>query len=108
VYDPVFKHVESVAAQLSQLEKQVSCPWDPTLEADLPLLKGRRYLIAANFRNNEELLPHVIVQIWHLLAILPQGSTFLSIYESDSSDSTGAVAAVATFCLRADVNSENV
>lgn len=85
----MFKHVESVAAQLSQLERQVACPWDPSLEADLPLLKGRKYLIAANFRNNEELLPHVIVQIWHLLAILPQGSTFLSIYESDSSDSTG-------------------
>ena len=54
------------------------------------MLKGRKYLIAANFKDNEELLPHVIVQIWHLLAILPQGSAFLSIYESGSSDSTGA------------------
>ena len=88
-YDPVFKHVESVATHLSNLEKQVACPWDPTLEADLPLLKGQKYLIAANFRNNEDLLPHLIVQLWHLLAILPQGSAFVSVYESGSTDSTG-------------------
>ena len=78
-----------MATHLSNLEKEVSCPWDPSLEADLPLLKGQKYLIAANFRNNEDLLPHAIVQIWHLLAILPQGSAFVSIYESDSTDSTG-------------------
>lgn len=88
-YEPVFKHVESIATHLSNLEKQISCPWDPSLEADLPLLKGQKYLIAANFRNNEELLPHLIVQLWHLLAILPQGSAFVSIYESGSTDSTG-------------------
>ena len=91
-YDPVFKHVESVATHLSNLEKQVSCPWDPTLEADLLLLKGQKYLIAANFRNNEDLLPHLIVQLWHLLAILPQGSAFVSVYESGSTDSTGMIA----------------
>lgn len=91
-YDPVFKHVESVATHLSSLGHQVSCAWDPSLEADLPLLKGQKYLIAANFRNNEDLLPHVIVQLWHLLAILPQGSAFVSIYESGSIDSTGELA----------------
>ena len=88
-YDPVFKHVESVATHLSNLETQVSCPWDASLESDLPLLKGQKYLIAANFRDNEDLLPHLIVQLWHLLAILPQGSAFVSIYESGSTDSTG-------------------
>ena len=65
------------------------CKWDPSLEADMRQLKGRKYLLAANFRDNEDLLPHVIVQLWHLLAILPQGSVFVSVYESNSEDSTG-------------------
>lgn len=88
-YDPLVKSVESLVAQLLAVEEMVPCHWDATLETDLRKLKGKKFMVAANFRNNEELLPHVIVQLWHLLAILPQGSTFLSIYESGSEDSTG-------------------
>lgn len=88
-YDPTYKFIESVAAEIVQTEQQVLCHWDPTLEADLPRLSGKKFLLAANFRNNEELLPHAIVQFWHLLALLPEGSAFVSIYESGSTDSTG-------------------
>jgi alpha-1,3-mannosyltransferase len=47
-------------------------------------------LVAANMHNNEEVLPHFIIQLVHLFAVLPQDSAFLSIYESGSTDSTGA------------------
>lgn len=81
--------MESLVTQLQATEEMVGCGWDASLEADLRQLKGHKYLLAANFRNNEGLLPHVIVQLWHLLAILPQGSVFVSVYESGSEDSTG-------------------
>ena len=82
--------MESILTQLTAAEERVPCKWDPSLEADMRQLKGRKYLLAANFRDNEDLLPHVIVQLWHLLAILPQDSVFVSVYESNSEDSTGA------------------
>lgn len=47
-------------------------------------------LLAANVRDSEELLPHFILQLVHLLAVLPRGTAFLSIYESGSSDASGA------------------
>lgn len=40
--------------------------------------------------NNEEVLPHFILQLIHLFAVLPPETAFLSIYESGSKDSTGA------------------
>ena len=54
---------------------------------------AERYLIAGNMHNNEELLPHFIIQLVHLFAVLPPQTGFLSIYESGSTDSTGAAAA---------------
>lgn len=50
---------------------------------------AERYLVAANMHNNEEVLPHFIIQLVHLFAVLPPESAFLSIYESGSNDSTG-------------------
>ena len=41
--------------------------------------------------NNEEVLPHFILQLIHLFAVLPPETAFLSIYESGSKDSTGAI-----------------
>ena len=46
--------------------------------------------MAANMHNNEEVLPHFILQLIHLFAVLPPETAFLSIYESGSKDSTGA------------------
>ena len=41
--------------------------------------------------NNEEVLPHFILQLIHLFAVLPPETAFLSVYESGSTDSTGKV-----------------
>ena len=48
--------------------------------------------MAANMHNNEEVLPHFILQLIHLFAVLPPETAFLSIYESGSTDSTGEAA----------------
>ena len=47
--------------------------------------------MAANMHNNEEVLPHFILQLIHLFAVLPPETAFLSIYESGSKDSTGGL-----------------
>lgn len=47
--------------------------------------------MAANMHNNEEVLPHFILQLIHLFAVLPPETAFLSVYESGSTDSTGEV-----------------
>ena len=51
--------------------------------------QDHKVLIAANMHNNEELLPHYIAQLVHVLSLLPYGSAFLSVYESGSNDGTG-------------------
>ena len=54
------------------------------------LVVQTQVLLAANVHNNEELLPHFILQLSHLLSVLPHGTAFLSVYESGSSDASGA------------------
>ena len=49
------------------------------------------YRLPPNMHNNEEVLPHFILQLIHLFAVLPPETAFLSIYESGSTDSTGAM-----------------
>ena len=46
-------------------------------------------MIAMNLYNNAYLMPRIIHQMLSLLAILPHGTAFLSVYESNSGDSTG-------------------
>ena len=53
-------------------------------------MASSQVLLAANVHNSEELLPHFILQLSHLLSVLPHGTAFLSIYESGSSDASGA------------------
>lgn len=52
--------------------------------------RGEKVLIAANLHNSVALMPHYSLQLLALLAVRPPGSVFLSIYESGSSDATGA------------------
>ena len=80
--------LHNVVQQLTYDQSAVRCWLDPTMQLDLHLGQ-QKVLLAANMHNNEELLPHYITQLTHLLSVLPPGSAFLSIYESDSSDSTG-------------------
>lgn len=65
----------------------VPCWEDPTLP---PLPAGQRFFMASNLHNNEALLPHYTKQLLLLLAAAPRGSCYVSIYESGSSDRTGA------------------
>ena len=52
--------------------------------------RGSKVLVAANLRSNAALMPHYTLQLAALLAALPRGAAFLSIYESGSTDDTGA------------------
>ena len=61
-------------------------------------LFAERYLVAANMHNNEEVLPHFILQLIHLFAVLPPDTAFLSIYESGSKDSTGVLSPLSESC----------
>lgn len=64
----------------------VDCIEDPSLQ---PLPNGQRLLVASNLHNNEDLLPHYILQLLHVLVQLPEGSAYVSIYESGSTDRSG-------------------
>ncbi|DBA79927.1 TPA: hypothetical protein ACH3X1_008137 [Trebouxia sp. C0004] len=77
-----------VLSALSSAKPVTSCAWDPSMPLDLH--NNKKVLLAANMHNNEDLLPHFTLQMLHLLASLPLGSAFLSVYESGSTDSTGA------------------
>ena len=52
----------------------------------LQALAGTKWLLAANFRNNAEIMPQFIKQVWLLAALLPANSLLVSIYESGSED----------------------
>ena len=72
----------------------VSCVWDDSLNGDRSHFSEKTVFIAANFRDNEEVLPHLIIQIWHTVALLPEGQAFISIYESGSTDNTSKSSAI--------------
>ncbi|KAK9820093.1 hypothetical protein WJX72_006049 [[Myrmecia] bisecta] len=67
----------------------VPCREDPSLKPP-PSSTGQKYLVAINLRNNEDVMPHFCSSLLETLAILPEGSVFLSIYESGSTDNTVA------------------
>lgn len=60
------------------------CPLDPTLPPSAASAGGP-VLVAADVSNAELVAPHLVVQAAHLLALLPRGDAFLSVYESGSS-----------------------
>ena len=74
---------------MHSLKDVANCSWDASLDMDRQFLEGKKFLLAANLRDNEEVLPHLIVQLWHTISLLPEESVFVSIYENASSDKTG-------------------
>lgn len=80
--------VSAVLSALSEAKPVVSCTWDKSLPVNTLAFQGK-VLLAANMHNNEDLLPHFTLQLLQLLIALPRGSAFVSIYESDSKDTTG-------------------
>ena len=88
-------HVRRALAAAQQLlqvieqrasENGVPCHGDATLP---PVPAGTRLFLASNLHNNEALLPHYTLQLLQLLVGLSQGSAYVSIYESGSTDRTG-------------------
>lgn len=82
--------IQSILHDLTEAPSAVECSLDPTLfTAPFSVDHSHTVLLAANMHNNEELLPHFIAQLVHVLSLLPYGSAFLSVYESGSDDGTG-------------------
>ena len=69
-----------------RIKPGVDCIVDPTLPDSV---HGQRVFLASNLHNNEDLLPHYILQLLQLIVSLPIGSSYVSIYESGSTDQTG-------------------
>lgn len=80
--------ITSILTAFSKTKPTVSCTWDRSLPVSNIAAQGK-VLLAANMRNNEDLLPHFSLQLLQLLAALPHRSAFVSIYESGSTDNTG-------------------
>ena len=64
----------------------VPCLLDPTLP---PAPKNKKIFIASNLHNNAALMPHYITQLLLSVVSLTPGDTFVSLYESGSTDATG-------------------
>ena len=71
-----------------RIKPYIDCFTDSTLPESLG---GQKIFFASNLHNNEDLLPHYILQLLQLIVRLPVGSSYVSIYESGSTDETGDV-----------------
>ena len=94
-FDLLVTKASKILSDLSKAKPVATCSWDTTLP--LKLQTNGKVLLAANMHNNEDLLPHFTLQMLHLLASIPTGTAFLSIYESGSSDSTGTSQVAVSF-----------
>ena len=81
-------HTLISAIRSRRVKPGIDCVTDPTLPESLG---GQRIFFASNLHNNEDLLPHYILQLLQLIVRLPVGSSYVSIYESGSTDETGTV-----------------
>lgn len=77
-------YISAVSRLLRSAGTVLPCMHDDTLPTQL---SGRFYL-AANLKNNEEVLPNFITQLLTLVARMREGQLHISIYESGSTDST--------------------
>ena len=59
-------------------------------DATLPHTIDKRIFLAANLKDNEELMPHFILQLLLSIAAMHRDAVFISVYESGSTDLTGA------------------
>ena len=65
----------------------VPCLLDPTLPTPP---RDKKIFIAANLHNNAALMPHFVTQLLLSVVSLTPGNAFVSLYESGSTDATGA------------------
>lgn len=64
----------------------VPCLQDPMLPSPP---QNKKLFIASNLHNNSPLMPHYITQLLLSVVSLTPGDTFVSLYESGSTDATG-------------------
>ncbi|CAK0732893.1 hypothetical protein CVIRNUC_000197 [Coccomyxa viridis] len=57
-------------------------------DATLPHTIDKRIFLAANLKDNEELMPHFILQLLLSIAAMHRDAVFISVYESGSTDLT--------------------
>ena len=58
-------------------------------DATLSHTIDKRIFLAANLKDNEELMPHFILQLLLSVAAMQTDAVFISVYESGSTDLTG-------------------
>ena len=68
-------------------------------DATLSHTIDKRIFLAANLKDNEELMPHFILQLLLSVAAMQRDAVFISVYESGSTDLTGAPhLSILSFC----------
>ena len=77
----------------------IECQWDDTMLLDYKVMLDTKYLLAANFRDNQDVLPHIIREIWRFISLLPSHNLFVSIYESGSKDTQTGLASPVQACF---------
>lgn len=97
-HDAAEHHVPMIAPQTLPICTGGSAREDASLPSYLP--HHQHYLVAANLKNNEPLMPHYIMQL--LKALLPSehGTVFVSVYESGSFDATPQWVALLELVMR--------
>lgn len=72
--------------------KVIPCRTDSTLpmatDGSSSAQQQPRYFVAANLRNNQDVLPHFMYNLIKMLLHVPAGTAFVSVYESNSNDNT--------------------
>lgn len=85
--------------KLKAAGSSIECPWDNSLFGDFKLMSNTKYLLAANFKDNEKVLPHIIREIWRLVSLLPSDNLLVSIYESGSKDQKTGTGSLLASCI---------
>lgn len=73
----------------NRADAEVCGSWDPSSQPGVAD-PSQRVMVALNLHNNEDVMPHMVRQLLHLVAQLGPQRAFVSIYESGSTDRTPA------------------
>lgn len=76
------------ATKSTWVEVRCALIWCPGSRTRSLCLAGP-FFLAANLFNSEGLMPHLMMTLLKLTAVLPPDSVYVSIYESNSKDETG-------------------
>lgn len=90
--DTAVSIVGTIFERLYAAGPSVDCSWDETLLFNFKQVSSKKVMLAANFKDNEDLFPHIIRETWRFVSLLPTHNIFISVYESGSNNSkTGLI-----------------